>query len=714
MKKFYALAYQASHIGTSSTQEDYINRKTVICNQIAWIQLIVSTIGTLDAYVHIFPLFLYVLVPIMSLSVLTICLNYMKLHRLARTILIFGSNLVNIFHEGMFVPVGGQFYTVLHLNVFIVMSYPFFLFGRKEKYYMIIVLIFSTVSYIAYPMYVDFIPKLLTEEELQYNIDKQYVAYIIILFVFYAILYINMSDTDKATERLSVLNEKATSQNTYLKEAQQSLKETLQSLKEKQKTEFQQNKISRWLTKINNIINYTQYDASGMYHQLILEIVSVLEINQVGLYSVNRENPKNIRIELVSSYAYGEQKVANQSIKEGEGLLGQAYVNKEKLILKDIPKGYTRISSGLGSADPKYLAIIPLSSHHQIEGLIEIASFRNLEDFEIEFLERAGQSLATFMATEREQSHTQKLLEKAEQQTQVLHHKELEMQEQIEKQQKTAKELRLKQLESEDLLERFNLVTESTHEGLWEAKSKDGSGLKLDPDHPIYWSKKYREIIGYTEEELPNTVGAWFSLLHPDYLEQSVKDIQEHLDDLSGRTPYEAEYQIKHKDGYYIWIKTVGRALRNEVGVPIRMAGSLINIQPLKDMQAYQEKLAQQEAKYRHLFEYSSDPVAIIDHQYKYVDCNQAALDLFCIPTKQEFFDTDLGDFSPEYQPNGRLSSEMVAQLVATTHKEGKVYFDWVFRKRNGKLFRAKASFYLYQEGNKTVIQANIKDAVSL
>ena len=87
-----------------------------------------------------------------------------------------------------------------------------------------------------------------------------------------------------------------------------------------------------------------------------------------------------------STYAYSRKKFLDKKIKPGQGLVGQAYLEKETVYLKDIPKGFMSITSGMGESTPNQVLITPLIVNEQVEGVLEMASFSTFEQYQIDFL----------------------------------------------------------------------------------------------------------------------------------------------------------------------------------------------------------------------------------------------------------------------------------------------------------------------------------------
>ena len=122
---------------------------------------------------------------------------------------------------------------------------------------------------------------------------------------------------------------------------------------------------------------------------------------------------------------------------------------------------------------------------------------------------------------------------------------------------------------------RFELAGKS--EALWDMEyPKDG---KLLPDTPFWWSEQFRTLMGFHDEsDFPNVLDSWGSRLHPTDKERTFAAFAAHLQDRTGRTPYDIEYQLQLKSGEYRWFLARGYTLRDSSGRPLRVNGSLRDI----------------------------------------------------------------------------------------------------------------------------------------
>ncbi len=106
------------------------------------------------------------------------------------------------------------------------------------------------------------------------------------------------------------------------------------------------------------------------------------------------------KVELKSGYALNMGESAVVVYEFGEGLIGQAASNGKTLYVDDVPEGYIKIVSGLGSASPRFLLIVPLKAQEKTTGVIEIASFNGFTPDQRKFVEDSAQLIANAVSTQ--------------------------------------------------------------------------------------------------------------------------------------------------------------------------------------------------------------------------------------------------------------------------------------------------------------------------
>lgn len=174
--------------------------------------------------------------------------------------------------------------------------------------------------------------------------------------------------------------------------------------------------------------------------EIIRNLVKYLNANQGGLFIKEHDHHNQAYLELKGCYAYDRNKFLQKRIEEGEGLIGQSWIEKDKIFLTDVPESYLKITSGLGLAKPRCVLIVPLIYNEEVNGVIELASFNVFQDFEIEFIEKVAQSTASTLSSVMVNQRTSKLLQESRELVEQLRSQEEELRQNQEEMQATAEE----------------------------------------------------------------------------------------------------------------------------------------------------------------------------------------------------------------------------------------------------------------------------------
>jgi PAS domain S-box-containing protein len=136
--------------------------------------------------------------------------------------------------------------------------------------------------------------------------------------------------------------------------------------------------------------------------------------------------------------------------------------------------------------------------------------------------------------------------------------------------------------------ERFELAVRGSQDGIWDWDLRTGE---------VYFSPRWKSILGYDDHEIAHRIEEWEQRLHPDEREDVLAANAAHA---SGATQhYEYEYRLRHKDGSYRWILARGVALRDAAGQAYRMAGSHVDITERKQTSEERDRLLVQEREAR-------------------------------------------------------------------------------------------------------------------
>jgi len=190
---------------------------------------------------------------------------------------------------------------------------------------------------------------------------------------------------------------------------------------------------SQGIARFSEILRRNNDDMEEFSYQIISNLVKYLEANQGGMFVINDSNLNEKFLELTAFYAYNRRKYLQKRIELGVTIVGQCVLEKETIYMTDIPKDYIRITSGLGSDTPTSLLVVPLITNDEVFGVVEIASFKPFEKYQIEFCEKVAENIASTIQSVKINNNTAKLLSESQEKSERLARQEEEMRQSIER-----------------------------------------------------------------------------------------------------------------------------------------------------------------------------------------------------------------------------------------------------------------------------------------
>ncbi len=159
----------------------------------------------------------------------------------------------------------------------------------------------------------------------------------------------------------------------------------------------------------------------------------------------------------------------------------------------------------------------------------------------------------------------------------------------------------IKQLkdQKELLLLRYEYAIEGTKDGLWDWNLETNS---------VFYSKNWKNMLGYKNHEIENKFEEWDKRVHPDDKEQAIKDIENNHKKLTSF--YQNIHRMKHKNGTWVWILDRGKTYFNENGEPYRMVGFHSDITELKNLEISLKKTKNELTEFKFIIE--SAPITIM------------------------------------------------------------------------------------------------------
>jgi len=351
------------------------------------------------------------------------------------------------------------------------------------------------------------------------------------------------------------------------------------SIKNTAKRDEERNWIVTGLAEIGDILpSIATIDELG---ELVSEFVTrKIGAVQGAFYIVNGENENQI-IELEASYAYGKRKYLKAQFRFAEGLVGQAAVEKNRVLRTEIPDEYLSITSGiLGDRKPKCILITPLITNETVYGVLEFAGFDKFQQREIEFVDEISEIIARTVFNIKVKENTERLLRESQ-----------KMGTELQGQQKILQENAIQMAGSKEELERVNIqLQEKIREVQLE---QDRTQLFLanaseiitiyEADGTIrYISPSVQKILGYSTQEMIGLKDIIY--VHPEGVEAYENMFMSLLEKPDEKVTIQFSYQAKGSDR--IWLEATGANFLDDPA----LQGILLNVRDITEKRAAEKE----------------------------------------------------------------------------------------------------------------------------
>ncbi|MEO8521097.1 MAG: response regulator, partial [Acidobacteriota bacterium] len=236
-----------------------------------------------------------------------------------------------------------------------------------------------------------------------------------------------------------------------------SLKDNINEMIVNLRDTTEKNTAQDWLK--TNLARFTrllqgQRDLITVSRTILSELAPLVSV-QHGVFYLNDAAGGEPDLRLLASYAYTERKHLASRFRAGEGLVGQAALERQSIVLTEVPADYVHVSSGLGEARPLNIVVLPVLFEGDVKAVIELASFYRFSEIHLTFLDQLTESIGIVLNTIAATMRTEDLLKQSQTLAVELQTRQQELTEtnaQLEQQARTlqASEERLK-LQQEEL-----------------------------------------------------------------------------------------------------------------------------------------------------------------------------------------------------------------------------------------------------------------------
>jgi PAS domain S-box-containing protein len=260
--------------------------------------------------------------------------------------------------------------------------------------------------------------------------------------------------------------------------------------------------ISSGISGINDVTR-GETDLRNMATAICQYLAKYLQAQIMTLYVAEGNT-----LRLTGSYAFNKRKSLGESIEFGEGLVGQAALERETISITDVPQDYSRISSSIGDSYPRNIVVTPFVTDDTVLGVLELGVFSELSDMKLELLDSLREPVAIMIRSVFAQTKTKELLEETQRQAEELQSQQEKLkksneglQEQTRRLKQSEEELRQQseelQVSNEELEEKQEALT--TQKNQVEAAKKE---VEINARELALASKYKSEFLANMSHEL--------------------------------------------------------------------------------------------------------------------------------------------------------------------------------------------------------------------
>lgn len=196
----------------------------------------------------------------------------------------------------------------------------------------------------------------------------------------------------------------------------EALKDTINQMIANLKATTMRNQEQDWLksnlAKLNQMLQ-GQKEPHSVARKILSELARIVSVQHGVFYQLDSSDGEP-RLKLLGAYAYSEKRQLAPEYKLGEGLIGQCALEKERILLTNVPGDYIHIASSLGSLPPLSIMILPVLFEGQIKAVIELASFDAFSTTHVSFFEQLTESIGIVLNTIESNMRTEELLQQSQ------------------------------------------------------------------------------------------------------------------------------------------------------------------------------------------------------------------------------------------------------------------------------------------------------------
>lgn len=288
--------------------------------------------------------------------------------------------------------------------------------------------------------------------------------------------------------------------------------------------------VTQGVSKVMELISGDHHHETDFYNRILSLLVQYTEVNQGGIFIVNDEDENNVVLNLAACYAYGKRKFIDKVVESGQGMLGQCYLEKETRIFTQVPPKFTTITSGLGEATPTFLIMVPFKHNDEVLGVLELASFNRLKPYQIEFLEKTAETIASRTLDLKNSTKVAKLLAESKAKADLLQQKEETLKQNLEELVATQEEMQRNQNELNGQTHLLKFILDNIPFPVF-VKDEAGRYSLVNKAEARLFDLDYTDVVGKNDSHFVSNEEEW----------KVIKESDEHV--LASDQPFELPLQ---------------------------------------------------------------------------------------------------------------------------------------------------------------------------
>lgn len=263
-------------------------------------------------------------------------------------------------------------------------------------------------------------------------------------------------------DKVQLLVQNVEAENLKASEKEKELTKSLMELEKAQEDEKKRVWATTGLAEIGGLLRGEE-NLQVLTDKIVAYMVKYLQANQGAMFLLDNEDPNDVHLVMKAAYAFNRKKYLNKRVELGQGLVGQSYLEKDFIYLTEVPDSYVNITSGLGDANPRSILITPMIVNDEVYGVFELASFKEIPQYQIDFMMELGENIAMTLNSFKINEKTKRLLNEMQEQSEQLRSQEEEMRQNMEELQATQEQ---QERQEKELLNKIELLEAEKQEAL--------------------------------------------------------------------------------------------------------------------------------------------------------------------------------------------------------------------------------------------------------